>query len=79
MALLLLGAEGFDSCNVFIAALEISTFIFISYFIHLSIDFLRLTPRGCATASVGEYVPNFFPLVFVSGGARDYFSLSDFI
>ena len=37
-----------------------STFIFISYFIHLSIDFLSLTPRGCATASVGEYVPNFF-------------------
>jgi len=46
----------------------------LSYFIHLSIDFLPLTPRGCAITSVGEYVPNFFPLgfwVFVSGGARD--------
>ena len=55
----------FDSCNVFISALELSTFTFISYFIHLSIDFLPLTPRGCATASVGEYVPNFFPLGFL--------------
>ena len=69
LTLLLLGIQGFDSCNVFTSALELSTFIFISYFIHLSIDFLR-----CATASVGEYVPNFFPLgfsVFVSGGARE--------
>ena len=35
---------------------------------------LLSTPRGCATASVGEYVPDFFPLgfwVFVSGGARE--------
>ena len=74
LTLLLLGIQGFDSCNVFTSALELSTFIFISYFIHLSIDFLRLTPRGCVTASVGEYVPNFFPLgfwVFVSGGARE--------
>ena len=65
---------GFDSYNVFISALDLSTFIFISYFIHLSIEFLPLTPRSGATASVGEYVPNFFPLgfwVFVSGGARE--------
>ena len=55
---------GFDSCNVFISALELSNFIFISYFILLSIDFLPLTPTGCATASVGECVPNFFPIGF---------------
>ena len=70
------GANWFycHQCNVFVSALQLSTFIFISYFIHLSIDFLPLTPRGCATASVGEYVPNFFPLgfwVFASGGARE--------
>ena len=41
---------------VFISTLELSTFIFISYFIHLSIDLLPLTPRGRATASVGEYM-----------------------
>ena len=56
---------GFDSCSVFISALELSTFIYISYIIHLSIDVLPLTPRGCVTASVGEYIPNFFPLGFL--------------
>ena len=43
-----------DSCNVSISALELSTIIFISYFIHLSIDFLPLTPSGCGTALLGE-------------------------
>ena len=28
------------------------------YFIYLLIDFLPLTPRGCATALAEEYVPN---------------------
>ena len=39
----------------------------------LFFSFLLLTPRGCATASVGEYVSAFFPLgfwVFVSGSAH---------
>ena len=48
---------------------------FISYFVYLLIDILRFTPRGCATALIGQYVPK-FPIrlgfwVFVSGGARD--------
>ena len=54
----------FDSCNVFISALELSTFIYISYIIRLSIDFLPLTPRGCATASVWGIHSQFFPTGF---------------
>ena len=57
-------------------------FCFIFFFIYLLIVFLPLTPIGCATASVGGYVPAFFPLgfwVFVSGSTHDQLSLSDFI
>ena len=50
---------------VFISTLELSTFIFISYFIHLSIDLLSLTPRSRATATVGKYVPIFFRIGFM--------------
>ena len=39
--------------------------LYFHILLHSSIDwFLPLTPRGCATASVGEYVPNFFHWVF---------------
>ena len=34
-------------------------FNFMFYFSYLLIDFLPLTPRGCATALADEYVPNF--------------------
>ena len=53
-----------DSCNVFISALELSTFIFISYFIHLSIDFLPLTPEVVRPHRLGNTFPIFFPLGF---------------
>ena len=36
----------------------------MSFFIYLLFDFLPLTPRGCATALVGKYVPNFYQWVF---------------
>ena len=52
---------------VFISTLELSSFIFISCFIHLTVDLLPLTRRGRATASVGEYVPIFFFLIGCMG------------
>ena len=48
-------------------------FLYLTLF-NYRLIFFPLTPLGCATVSVGEYVPNFFPLgfwVFVSGGARE--------
>ena len=64
LTLLLKVIEGFDGCNVFISALELSTFIFY-ILLYLLIDLLPLTPRGCATALVGEFIcSQFFSLSF---------------
>ena len=52
----------FEDCNVFISALELSTF----YLYCSPHFFLPLNPKGFLRLYfVGEYVPNFFPLVFL--------------
>ena len=80
-------------CKVFTVVMQSSQFsnfqlftLFCFILFYLFTDCflpLKLTPSGCATASVGGYVPVFFfPLgfwVFVSGSAHDQLSLSDFI
>ena len=78
-------------CKVLTVVMQSSQFsnfqlftLFYFILLYLFTDcFLPLTPSGCATASVGGYVPVFFfPLgfwVFVSGSAHDQLSLSDFI
>ena len=45
------------------------------YFIYLLIDFLPLTPRGCATALAEEYVPNLSHSAF-GFKYHDFFSFS---
>ena len=62
---------------------QLFTLFFFILFYLFTDCFIPLTPSGCATATVGGYVPVFFfPLgfrVFVPGSAHDQLSLSDFI
>jgi len=51
----------FDDCNVFISALELSTFYLILFPTFL---FAFNPQRFVRLHLVGEYVPNFFPLGF---------------